>query len=336
MRLADSNMLIALEFIVATVIILAAGSQLSYYADVIAEKTRLGRALVGLVLLASITSLPELVTGMTSVVTYNLPEIAVGDVLGSCMFNLLIIVFLDRLSKAPVLNEVRESQKIASMFAIVLLLMITIALIAGDRFPSIMWFGVYSVVIVPAWLISILRVRQAEVQPVAGNLTTYPDPFPNITSRRAFSMFSLYAVVIVVVAAYLPVLGEEVAQVTGLGQTFVGNMFVALSTSLPELAVSLAALRIGAPDLAIANVLGSNLFNLVILALDDFAFARGPILAEVSMNHAIASAGAASMTVVVLLAITFQSGPKRGSLSSATWAMMAIYAGAGVLLLAVH
>ena len=329
-------MLIALEFIVATAVILAAGSQLSYYSDVIAEKTRLGRVLVGLILLASITSLPELVTGVSSVLTHDLPEIAVGDVLGSCMFNLLIIVMLDRFSRAPILNEVRKSQKIASMFAIVLLLLITVALVAGDWFPSIMWFGVYSVVIVPAWLIFILTVHRAEVQSVANDLPTYPEPFADITSGRAFSMFSFYAVVIVVVAAYLPVLGEEIAQLTGLGQTFVGTMFVALSTSLPEVAVSVAALRIGASDLAIGNLLGSNLFNLVILALDDFFFTRGPILAEVSMNHAIASVGAASMTVVVLLAITFGSGPKSGSLSPASWAILAIYAGAGVFLLAVH
>ena len=71
------------------------GFKLSRYGDVIAEKTGMGGTSVGLVLMASVTSLPELVTGISAVSIANAPDIAVGDVLGSCVFNLLIIVVLD-------------------------------------------------------------------------------------------------------------------------------------------------------------------------------------------------------------------------------------------------
>ena len=99
-------MLLWIGFIACTAVIVYSGTRLSKYGDVIAEKTGLGRAWIGVVLMASVTSLPELVTGITSVTYANVPDIAVGDVLGSCVFNMLILAFLDVLYKTmPVFNK---------------------------------------------------------------------------------------------------------------------------------------------------------------------------------------------------------------------------------------
>src|ERR671924_1870012 len=88
-------MWIWIQFGLCTAIILVAGTQLSKYGDIIAEKTGLSRTWVGVILMASVTSLPELITGISSVTVYDLPNIAAGDVIGSCMFNILIIALLD-------------------------------------------------------------------------------------------------------------------------------------------------------------------------------------------------------------------------------------------------
>ena len=84
-----------LQFILCVVIITIAGIKLSQYGDAIADKTGLGGTWIGVILLATVTSLPELVTGISAVTYANAPDIAVGDVLGSCVFNLLIIVILN-------------------------------------------------------------------------------------------------------------------------------------------------------------------------------------------------------------------------------------------------
>ncbi|MEK7789952.1 MAG: sodium:calcium antiporter, partial [Planctomycetota bacterium] len=78
-------------FIVCTAVIVYSGTKLAKYGDIIAEKTGLGRMWIGVVLMASVTSLPELVTGISSVTYAGVPDIAVGDVLGSCVFNMLIL-----------------------------------------------------------------------------------------------------------------------------------------------------------------------------------------------------------------------------------------------------
>src|SRR4030066_2157285 len=88
-----------LEFPLCAVLIAAAGTRLSRYGDVIADKPGLSGTWVGLVLLATVTSLPELVTGVSAVTIADTPDIALGDVLGSCVFNLLILTILDFLQR---------------------------------------------------------------------------------------------------------------------------------------------------------------------------------------------------------------------------------------------
>jgi Ca2+/Na+ antiporter len=85
----------ALGFIICALVIIYSGTKLSKYGDLIAEKTGMGKAWFGLVLMASVTSLPELITGISSIVIVDEPDLAVGDILGSCVFNLLILSILD-------------------------------------------------------------------------------------------------------------------------------------------------------------------------------------------------------------------------------------------------
>ena len=88
-----------LKFAVCILLIGVAGPVLTRYADVISRLTGLSRSWIGLVLLATATSLPELITGISAVAIANVPNIAVGDALGSCVFNLLMLVLLDALSR---------------------------------------------------------------------------------------------------------------------------------------------------------------------------------------------------------------------------------------------
>jgi cation:H+ antiporter len=119
-------------------VILTAGSRLTRYGDVIAEKTGLGRAWVGLVLLASVTSLPELVTGVSSVAFFNAPNIALGDIVGSCMFNLLIIALLDALERQqPISTRVHEGQALSASFGVFMLGIAAIGLLGGKNIPVV-------------------------------------------------------------------------------------------------------------------------------------------------------------------------------------------------------
>lgn len=131
-------MVIWLQFAGCTALIIFSGSRLSMYGDVIAEKTGMGQTWIGVVLMASVTSLPELITGISSVRIYNLPNIAAGDVLGSCMFNLLILAALDvGRRQAPISSIAHQGQVLTAAFGIVFLGLTGISILAANSIPTL-------------------------------------------------------------------------------------------------------------------------------------------------------------------------------------------------------
>jgi cation:H+ antiporter len=130
--------------------------------------------------------------------------------------------------------------------------------------------------------------------------------YPGLTLRQAIVRFALAALVVVGTGVWLPFVGEDIAALYGWNTSFVGALFIAAATSLPELAVTLSALRLGALDMAIGNLLGSNLFNLLILAVDDVFYWRGPLLSQVSATHAISVMSALTMTGAVVIGLLYR------------------------------
>jgi cation:H+ antiporter len=158
--------------------------------------------------------------------------------------------------------------------------------------------------------------------------------YADITLRRAMLLYAAAAAVLVVAAIFLPGAAEQLADLTGLGHSFVGSLFVAGSTSLPELVVSIAAARMGAIDMAAGNLFGSNLFNIAVLGVDDVLYTKGSLLAAVSPAHLATLGAAITMTGIVIIGLTYRAKRKRFRLSWDAIGVVAVYA-AGVLLLRV-
>ncbi|HXH48735.1 MAG TPA: sodium:calcium antiporter [Terriglobia bacterium] len=303
-------MVVWLQFVICTLVIVYGGSRLSRYGDVIAEKTGMGRTWIGVVLMASATSLPELFTGISSVAIFNSPDIAAGDVLGSCMFNLLILAMLDVGRRvAPISTLAHQGQILTASFGVLLLGLTTISLLAGRSIPTMGWIGVYSLVIPIVYLGAMRLVFIYERRRIAEFLSEVKEEarYEHVSKFVAYRRFAFFALIIVIAASYLPYVAGQLATITGLGRTFVGSILVALSTSLPEIVVGRAALQMGAVDLAVGNVLGSNLFNLLILAIDDVFFLKGPLLSSVSATHAVTACAAMTMTAITMIALMYRS-----------------------------
>jgi cation:H+ antiporter len=306
-------MMVWLQFLACTAVIVFAGTQLSKYGDIIAAKTGLGRTWIGVVLMASVTSLPELMTGISSVAVFDLPNIAAGDVLGSCMFNLLILALLDALSGAsPISSRAHQGQVVAAGFGVMLLGMVSVSIAMGEKTPHLGWVGIYSWLFIAVYLVAMRVVFLYEKKRLAEMIEEIAEAVQHdhISQARAFALYGLNAVLVIGAATWLPRLGEEIADITGLGRTFVGSIFIAISTSLPELVVSISALRIGAVDLVLGNLFGSNLFNIGILALDDLFYTRGPLLSHITSSHLISANAAMVMTAIAIIGLTYRAGRK--------------------------
>lgn len=297
--------------------ILAAGSRLARYGDAIAWHTGLGGNWIGLVLIATVTSLPELMTGISSVAVAGVPEIAVGNVLGACVLNLAMLVVLDVLHrKGSIYSDAGQGHVLGAAFGIVMLGVVAFGLLsAGQLDLRIGHVGAVSVALLVLYAVAIRTVYHYErASRAAGMAAESPPPW---TLRQAAWRYAAAAVVVVAAGLGLPFAAEGVAATMGWSQSFVGTLLVAIATTLPELTVTVAAVRIGALDMAIGNLVGSNLFNLAILGIDDLFFVEGPIFAAVSPVHALSAAAASVMAAALIVALVAR--PRARLLNAVGW-----------------
>jgi cation:H+ antiporter len=321
-------MILWVGLILCTSVIVYAGTRLCKYGDIIAEKTGLGGTWIGVVLLASVTSLPELVTGISSVTYAGVPDIAIGNLIGACVFNMLILAILDAIYRPmPVLSKALQGNILSAGFGIFLLSTVAISLVLGNRIFPLGWIGLYTPLLVLIYLFAMKLVYLYERRQVSVFIKEMAIElkYENISIKTAILKFSINAVFVIVAAVFLPKVGEGIAESTGLGQTFVGSIFIAIVTTIPEVVVSIAAVRIGAIDLATGNLFGSNIFNIFILAIDDFFFIKGPILSLVNQNHIISTLFAIAMTSTAIIGLTYRAEKRTLFLALDSIVIMLLY-----------
>ena len=318
-------LLVWFEFAVCAALIGMAGATLSRYADIISDKTGFSRGWIGLVLLATVTSLPELITGISSVTLADVPNIAVGDVFGSCVFNLTILVVLDfMLREESVYRRASQGHLLSAGFGVVLIGFAGMNVLLADRTSAWVFahVGPYTPVILLLYLVAMRSIFVYERTQLEEFAERMADRHPEISLRTAVTRYAFAAVVVVAAGAFLPFIAAHMAKVMGWQNTFVGTLFVAGVTSLPELVVTISALRIGALDMAISNLLGSNLFNIAILAVDDLLFTKGPLLANVSPTHAMSALSAVVMTGVIIIGLVYR--PKTRLFMGVGWVSLSL------------
>lgn len=300
-------------FLVCATIIIYSGTKLSFYGDKIAELTGMGKAWVGLILMASVTSLPELITGISSVAIVKAPNLAAGDIFGSCVFNLLILSVLDARIKEPLFSMVKSSHIVAAIFGIILLTVTGTAIYLSDEIPTVLWISSFSFVLFGVYLVSIWGIFKYEH---AALIESPKLEIPQTSShsadlKKVIGGYALHALIVIGAAIFLPYFGEHIAASTGLGNAFFGTLFIAAATSLPELVVSLAALRMGSLDMAVGNLLGSNVFNMFILGIDDVFYREGSLFNAISPSHLLSVFVTIIMTAVVGLGLLFKPKKKQ-------------------------
>ncbi len=306
-------------------LILVAGSRLARYGNVIAYYTGLGGSWIGLVLMATVTSLPELVTGVASVTVADVPDIAVGNVLGACVLNLAMLVVLDALHrKASIYSIASQGHVLGAAFGVVMLGVVAFGILGAPQLGlQLGHIGVVTVAILGLYAVAIRIIFKYERGVRAASVeAAVAEAAPAMTLQQAVARYAIAATVVVGAALWLPFAARAVAETMGWSQSFVGTLLVALATTLPELTVTVAAVRIGALDLAIGNLVGSNLFNLAILGLDDLLYLKGPLLSAVAPSHSLSATAATVMAGALIVALVAR--PTARLLNAVGWTSVLI------------
>jgi cation:H+ antiporter len=308
-------------FLVMSAIIIGAGVLLAKSGDRIADITGLGGLLIGMVLVAAATSLPEIAVAVSAVVTEDSPDLAIGNLLGSNMANMALLALVDLAYRGQVWHRVGTGHARTAAVAISLTAIPVLAVIQPFGI-AIGWVGLESIIIFVGFISLIAWTHRSSTPAVPTGEVSHEQMSREDAEREQLSgseaasrrtilhtirwdlaKFGAAAVVILVSAPILVDAADGIAREANLGESFVGASFLAFSTSLPELATALAAVRIGAFDLAVGSLLGSNAFNMAIIFFVDLFYLDGPILEAVNPIEAFVGTSAILLMSLVLAGI---------------------------------
>ncbi|MDM9380134.1 sodium:calcium antiporter [Chlorogloeopsis sp. ULAP01] len=320
-------MLLLIQVVICVILVIFVGTWLSQSADILAEKTGLGRSWVGAILLAGATSLPELAVGISAIVVFNAPDLAAGGIFGSCLFNLFILALLDIFTgPSPLLQRAQISHALAAGLGSILLGVAAAGILLAQSNNNLIvgWVGSPSIVLILLYLVSARIIAQFELRRRTEVLEREVEVFQyeHIKRQQAYLTFATLCIAIVVLGVWLASLGDRVATVTGLGQSFIGALLLAATTSLPEVVTGLSAIRLNAVDLAVSNIFGSNIFNMAILGIYDLAYFQGNLWSNINSVHIFTGVVAMMMTSVAIVGLIYRAA--RPSRLYITWDGLAL------------
>ena len=270
-------------FLASAVAVVFLGVQLAKYGDALASLTGWGRLFVGSILVALATSLPELSNNITAVQIDN-PQLALGNVVGANMINMFTMAMV-----ALVFGGKRFLQRVAPEqgYLIVLAAILTglAVLFAGLKNGVNVWqIGLSSIILLVVYVAGMWIVYQRRPAVADGEEETEP----GMTLSRAWLMFSLVSIGVIIAGVFLAQSVDRVADLTGISSGVLGILAVSIVTTMPEASATVAAARMGAADLGVAGLYGSCVFNVTILSFADPFYRKGIILNHPEPEHFVA------------------------------------------------
>ncbi len=302
-------------FFLSAAAIVYAGTMLSRYGDRIADLTELGGLWIGVVLMAAATSLPEVFTTVSAALM-NAPDLAAGDLFGAGMTNMLTLGLIDLLHRQKrVWQQAAFEHALSAGLALFLTALAAFLVLlgldvkhGGIGLASMLLLLLYVFGMRVVFRQEVMKRRQQDHEKVEEARTT-KDAKPSGKReelRRASVGFAAAAAGLLVAAPFLAGSANRIAEQTGVTTSFIGTSLVAITTSLPELVTSLAAVRLGAFDLAVGNLFGSNAFNMAAFFFVDVAYRGGPIFNAVSDAHAMAALWSILLMSIALMGIIYR------------------------------
>jgi len=309
---------LVIVFTLSATLVVIGGTLLARSGDVIAARANLGGVWVGSMFLALATSLPEIATDI-SAVRLGAPDLAAGDLFGSSMANMVILALI---SLVPAGTEIfRKAALDHALYASLAMIMMAIAAVTILIRPEVSFVGVGpgSLLLLATYIAgsraAFLHTTLARKAVASMELSGVEVAEPGSRSRsqvhpslrRAIITFVVAAAIILAAAPQFARSAQRLAEITGVGTTFIGTWLLGFSTSLPELVTCLAAVRLRAFDLAVGNLFGSNAFNMTAFVILDAVHREGPILSAVSPVHVISALVGLAMMAIALATLVYRA-----------------------------
>lgn len=305
------------QFIAGAILIIFAGVTLTKSADTLGKALGLGAGWAGVLILPMATSLPELVSSVRAVLILA-PDLAVGNLFGSNLFNITIIAIVDLMQgKGSLFIRLKDGHAMTASFSIVLISIAGIGILIPLPTLGNSQIGLDTLLLMLSYLAAAKLITSYEKRSLstgthdlqnehtAGAEKDHPQESTN--PKRALLHFIIAAGVILFAGTYLTDASDVIALETGLGRTFVGSIFLAVATSLPEVVTTSTAARLGKLDMAVGNIFGANMYNMFILALIDIFYFPGPLLKASSPEHLLTILMCVVLTAIAITGLVNRS-----------------------------
>ncbi len=275
-------------YLLLAFIVIFATSRLSFFVDELDKKTHISGALIGGVLLATITSMPEFITSITSTVGLDSPGLAFGKVLGSNIFNVVILAIADIIfMKHMFFNKVKTQRKtnaLVILMYIVFMIPMILSGFTGLEYGSftlnvLLTFNIISFIIVVIYVLSIRAMNSDE--------TEQSEEESKYTYKQIGLYFALWATVVIVSSIFVTVVANDLGTRLGLDSSFAGAIFLGVATSLPELTAVMTLMKLKNYEAVLGNIIGSNVFNMTIISVVDIINVKEDIFTELDTDLAV-------------------------------------------------
>ena len=307
-------------FLAASVAVWLAGARVTRYADVLQARTQIGEAMMGMLLLGFISAMPELAVTVSASWSGN-AELAVNNLLGGMALNVAILASADAAIKREALTSAVASATplLQAALLIVLLALVAAATLVGDT--PLYGVGMWSLSIAVIYLLCVRLIHQTRgrhgwvPREHTGSAEAEAPNAPGGESEgdgnaRLILKIGIGAGVILLAGYALSRSGDTLAEQTGLGESFFGAVFLSISTSLPEISIVFAAVKIGRYEMAMGDILGANLFGLALLFVVDIVYTNGPVLAQVGAFSTFAALLGITVTALFVAGLLERSHVK--------------------------
>lgn len=334
-------------FVIGSGLVWWAGFRISIYANTISNRTGIGKAFVGALLLGAITSLPEVATTVTASFANNV-DLAVNNLIGGVTLQVAILALADYFVKKKGVTSLLTKPVIllqGMLFIFLLSLTIAGALVQDIAFLGIgLWVwciflsGLLSFYLIYKYQGSeiFLEVKNPEkkkiIEDVFEEKEKVKEESLSFSNKKLYSISALLALGVLIGGYFCAETASLIAQATGLGSSFMGIFFLALATSLPELSTSISAMRIREYELAFSDIFGTNIFDILLIFIADILFTKGLIMNQIQNFSIIGAVIGIAITSIFLMGIITKPRKHLANLGFDSIAVLLIYF-AGLFLL---
>lgn len=296
-------------FILSGAMITVAGTRLTGLVDQLADRTHLGEAITGGILLGATTSLPDIVVS-ASVAYDGHAELALSNALGGIAIQTVFLVVADFTYRRSNLEHAAAS--LTNLFQATLLIVLLALPLLAFTTPAIAILGIHPVTpLIFLVYVLVQRMTRRHRDEPAWRPSKTRETVTDVPEARsdAFSMtflwvqFGLFAGLVAAAGYLIAESGIALTQKTGLSGTVVGVLFTSSTTSFSELVTSIAAVRRGALTLAVGGIIGGNAFDALLVPISDLAYRNGSIYHATSDQPVFLAAATLLMTTVLLMGL---------------------------------